>query len=146
MRKLVLAGAAIALAVPATAGADAAYHTERLPLHGLAGATGGGMVVNVHANGPNVYAHEIYTLRHALPGTYQVTLHIFPAAAGCTGAPLLELPTAQLTTNGAGNARADVVFTPADADGLRGATYTIRWTLGSADATYATDCTTVTLD
>ena len=55
--------AVLAAAVAAAASADSAYHTERLELRGLNGAPGGGMVVNVHPNGPTVYAHEIYVLR-----------------------------------------------------------------------------------
>ena len=46
------------------------------------------MVVNAHANGPNVYAHEIYTLRHAVPGTYQVVLNIEATSLSCGGAPI----------------------------------------------------------
>jgi hypothetical protein len=72
MRKMlvvVAAASVLVLTFNGTAAADSAYHTERLALSGLSGAPGGGMVVNAHANGPNVYAHEIYTLRHAVPGT-----------------------------------------------------------------------------
>src|SRR5436190_15849360 len=54
--------AVLAATLAAAASADSAYHTERLDLHGLNGAPGGGMVVNVHPNGPIVYAHEVYTL------------------------------------------------------------------------------------
>jgi hypothetical protein len=127
------------------ASADQAYHTERLALHAVtSGAPGGGMVVNAHANGPNVYAHEIYVLNHAAPGTYQVTLHIFPTALVCTGSSVL-IPTAALTTNAEGNGRADIKFTPADAASLRGLTVSAFWTI-SGPATYATDCTVITLD
>src|SRR5829696_8976759 len=75
---VIAAAAVLGLAFAGTAAADSAYHTERLALRGVAGAPGGGMVVNIHANGPNVYAHEIYTLSHAVPGTYQVVLSIYP--------------------------------------------------------------------
>jgi hypothetical protein len=68
---LIPAAVVLALGLVGSAAADSAYHTERLALRGVGGAPGGGMVVNVHANGPNVYAHEIYTLSHAVPGTYQ---------------------------------------------------------------------------
>ena len=131
--------------VPAgTASADAVYHTEHLELHGLAGAPGSGSVVNIHPNGPNVFAHEVYTLRQAVPGTYEVSLHIFAASLDCTGATL-SFPTATLTTNAEGNGRADVKFTPEDAADLSGLTVSIRWTV-SGPATYGTDCTVVTLD
>ena len=134
----------LVLALNETAAADSAYHTERLALSGLLGAQGGGMVVNAHANGPNVYAHEIYTLRQAVPGTYQVVLNIYATSLSCGGTPI-ALETAQISTNAVGNGRADVKFTPQDAGGLRGSTVSIRWTV-SGPATYATECTVVTLD
>ena len=71
----------VPLCLAGAAAADAVYHSERLELAGLAGAPGGGMVVNVHTNGPQVYAHEIYTLRDAVPGTYQVILELLPDGA-----------------------------------------------------------------
>jgi hypothetical protein len=133
-----------AAALAGTAAADAVYQTERLELSGVAGAPGGGMVVNVHANGPEVYAHEIYTLRQAVPGTYQVTLNIF-TSPDCTGTALLVVPTATLETNALGNGRADVKFTPEDAAGLRGMTFSLSWTV-TGPATYVTHCTVVVLD
>src|SRR5215213_3598598 len=109
-------GAAV---LAAAAAADAVYHTERLELAGLPGAPGGGMVVNVHTNGPQVYAHEIYMLRDAVPGTYQVILNVFPTSLDCTGTAL-AIPTATLHTNARGNGRADVKFTPEDVAAFRG--------------------------
>jgi hypothetical protein len=146
MRSVISLGAATLAAVvlAGTAGADAVYHTQHLELHGLAGAPGSGSVVNIHANGPNVFAHEIYTLRQAVPGTYEVSLHIFAASLDCTGAAQ-SFPTATLTTNAEGSAHADVKFTPEDAADLRGLTVSIKWTV-SGPATYSTDCTVVTLD
>jgi hypothetical protein len=102
------------------------------------------MVVNVHANGPNVYAHEIYTLSHAVPGTYQVVLNIYPGSLDCSGTPIM-LPTAEITTNAIGNGRADVKFTPEMVGELRGSTLSISWTV-TGPATYVTRCTVVTLD
>jgi hypothetical protein len=136
--------AVLAAGITAAASADSAYHTERLELRGLNGAPGGGMVVNVHPNGPTVYAHEIYVLRDAVPGTYQVELHIFPTSLNCSGVSAV-LPTASIETNANGNGRADVKFTPEDAAGIRGLTLSINWTV-TGPATYATDCTVVTLD
>ena len=147
MRKMLMllaAAGVLALALDGTATGGSGYHTERLALNGLSGAPGGGMVVNAHADGPNVYAHEIYTLRHVVPGTYQVVLNIHPASLSCGGAPI-EIPTARISTNAAGNGQADAKFTPEDAAGLRGSTVGIRWTV-SGPATYATRCTVVTLD
>jgi hypothetical protein len=141
----VIATAVFTAAFASTASADQAYHTERLALHAVSsGAPGGGMVVNAHANGPNVYAHEIYVLNGAAPGTYQVTLHIFPTSLNCTGGSVL-IPTATLSTNAHGNGQADAKFTPEDAAALRGLTLSAFWTI-SGPATYATDCTVITLD
>jgi hypothetical protein len=134
----------VATAFAGTAGADSVYHTDQLVLHGVAGAPGGGSVVNVHANGPEVFAHEIYTLRDAVPGTYEVSLNLFATSLDCTGA-VASFPTATLTTNANGNGRADAKFTPEDAADLRGLTISISWTV-SGPAMYATDCTVVTLD
>jgi hypothetical protein len=136
--------AVLAATLAAAASADSAYHTERLELRGLNGAPGGGMVVNVHPNGPIVYAHEIYVLNDAVAGTYQVELHIFPTSLNCTGESAV-LPTATIETNANGNGKADVKFTPADAAGIRGLTLSINWTV-TGPATYVTDCTVVTLD
>ena len=133
-----------AAALAGTAAADAVYQTERLELSGVAGAPGGGMVVNVHTNGPQVYAHEIYTLRDAVPGTYQVFLNVFPTSLDCTG-PALAIPTATLDTNANGNGRADVKFTPEDVAGFRGMTFSLSWTV-TGPATYVTGCTVVVLD
>jgi hypothetical protein len=136
--------AVLAATLAAAASADSVYHTERLELRGLNGAPGGGMVVNVHPNGPIVYAHEIYTLSGAIAGTYEVELHIFPTSLDCSGVSSV-IPTATIETNAHGNGRADVKFTPADAAALRGLTLSINWTV-TGPATYVTDCTVVTLD
>jgi hypothetical protein len=142
---LVLAATAtLAAAFIGSATADQVYHTERLKLNGVSGAPGGGMVVNIHPNGPNVYAHEIYRLSHAVPGTYQVSLNVFPTSLDCTGATAV-LPTAMLTTNATGNGRADVKFTPEDVASLRHMTFSISWTV-AGPATYVSACTVVTLD
>ena len=141
---VIAATAALAAAFVGTAAADRVYHTEHLELSGVGGAPGGGMVVNIHANGPNVYAHEIYTLRKAVPGTYQVVLNLFPTSLNCSGSST-AIPTATITTNATGNGQADVKFTPADAAALRGMTISIKWTV-AGPAMYVTTCTVVTLD
>src|SRR5215204_6194317 len=140
---LISAVAVLALGLAGSAAADPVYHTERLELTGVGGAPGGGMVVNVHANGPNVYAHEIYVLRHAVPGMYQVVLTVFPSQ-DCTGTSV-PIPTAMIETNATGNGKADVKFTPEDVAPFRGTTVSIIWT-ATGPATYVTDCTAVTLD
>jgi len=141
---VIAATAALSAAFVGTAAADRVYHTEHLELSGVGGAPGGGMVVNIHPNGPSVYAHEIYTLRKAVPGTYQVVLNLFPTSLNCTGSST-PIPTATITTNATGNGQADVKFTPADAAALRGMTISIKWTV-AGPAMYVTTCTVVTLD
>lgn len=144
-RILVLAAVVVTAGVLAgAAAADRAYHTERLALTGLAGAPGGGSVVNIHTGGPVLYAHEVYTLKHAVPGTYQVFLNVFPTSLDCTGFTV-ALPTASLTTNATGNGQADATFTPEDAAELRGQTFSISWTV-TGPATYVSPCTVVVLD
>ena len=133
-----------AAAFAAGAAADSSYRTEQLELVGVAGAPGSGTVVNIHTNGPVVYAHEIYTLQHAAPGTYQVFLNLFPTSLNCTGL-MVQLPTAVLETNTAGNGQADAKFTPEDAASLRGQSFGISWTV-VGPATYQSACTVVTLD
>ena len=147
MRKPIIP-VAVALALPlaaaSPAAADPTYHTQRIPLHALGDAPGGGAVVNAHANGPVSYAHEIYTLQHAVPGTYQVILNVYPSSPDCTGVPLIFI-TAQFDTNAAGNGRADTKFSPADVDGLSGSTVSAQWTV-TGPATYQSDCSVITLD
>ena len=146
MRRILvfMATAVLAATFVGPATADRVYHTERLELTGVGGARGGGMVVNIHPNGPNVYAHEIYTLRRAVPGTYQVFLNVFPTSLNCTR-QTAALPTATIRTNAIGNGRADVKFTPQDVASLRGMRFSISWTV-AGPATYVTACTVVTLD
>jgi hypothetical protein len=147
MRRFLAPAAVIVTAaatLAGTAAADAIYHTQRFLLQGVAGAPGGGTVVNIHPNGPQVFAHEIYTLRHAAPGTYAVVLNAFPTSTNCTGTKL-AIPTATLETNGSGNGLADVKFTPEDAAGLRNMTFSISWTV-TGPATYVTACSVVQTD
>ena len=145
VRIVVLAvGLLAAASLAASAAADSAYRTEQLDLVGVGGAPGGGRVVNIHTNGPVLYAHEIYTLRHAAPGTYQVFLNLFIGSRDCTG-PVVSIPTATLETNAAGNAQGDATFTPEDAADLRGLSFGISWTV-VGPATYQSACTVVTLD
>jgi hypothetical protein len=144
-----LATAAISLVWAVVAFADATYHTGHYALSPLGGAPlKSGFVQNIHADGPNVYAHEIYEVKGAAPSTsYAVTLSIWTANTTCSGSAALELSTATLVTNGAGNGVADHFFTPADADGLRGSTVSGMWTIwDGGTAAYETGCEVITLD
>ncbi len=150
MRRTVATFLALGLLVAVTAPvrADAVYHTERLTLNAVGGASGTGMVVNVHPNGPNRYAIETYQLRGADAGaTYQVWLNLYIGSANCDGAPAASLATAQIQMNGAGNGTGQLVLTPEDVAGLRRMSFPINWTVTQdGTTTHQTRCTIVTLD
>src|SRR6266700_878572 len=135
-------------ALPLPAAADAVYHSGHIPFAPIGEAPlRSGFVENIHANGPNVFAHEQYVVNGAEPNTsYQVVLMIFPLDTTCTSTPI-TIPTAVINTNGAGNGSADHVFTPADADGLRGLTVGGMWFLMNGNTVeYTTSCAAVHLD
>src|SRR6266568_7984401 len=128
----------------APAFADGVYHSSHYELTALnAAPLRSGFVENIHANGPNVYAHEQYVLNGAAPNTtYQVVLMIFPSDTTCASTPI-SIPTATIQTNAAGDGVSDHVFTPADADGLRGLTVGGMWTLSAGNSpSYQTGCET----
>jgi hypothetical protein len=140
--------AATALPGPA-ARADNVYHSAHIALHPVGDEPlRSGFVENIHANGPVIFAHEIYVLNGAEPGTtYQVTLEIFVRDTTCTSSPV-PVPTAAITTNAAGNGRGDAVFRPSDVPAeLRNATHGIIWTVSdSSGIEFRSGCEVVTLD
>ncbi len=143
-----VAAALAALAIAPLASGDAVYHSQHVALQAVGSSPlRSGFVENIHPNGPNVFAHEVYVLNGAEPGTtYQVTLLIYPLDPVCAAGPAL-IPTAQLTTNGIGNGRADFFIAPGDVPAaLRSATHGVRWTVTSATSSYETTCSAVTLD
>jgi hypothetical protein len=146
MRRLMIGLLAVALAavMAGTAAADAVYDTQRIQLTAVGGATGGGTVVNIHTNGPQLFAHEVYTLIDAVPGTYQVLVNLSPTSLDCTG-PTFTVPTATITTNASGNGQADATFTPEDVAPFRGTTFSLNWTV-TGPATYVSGCTVTVLD
>jgi hypothetical protein len=146
MRRLMIAllAAALAAVMPGTAAADRVYHTKRPQLTAVGGAPGGGTVVNIHTNGPQLYAHELYTLIDAVPGTYQVFVNLSPTSLDCTG-PTFTVPTAMITTSPSGNGQADATFTPEDVAAFRGMTFSLSWTV-TGPATYVSGCTVTMLD
>lgn len=141
-------GATLALAFAAgPVSADAVYHTERLQLVAQAGAAGEGFIVNIHPNGPEVFALERYALRGAVPGaTYEVTLVVDGAPALCGFA--IAIPMASGTANAAGNVTLQgMVLRPGMIPPcLRGETFAIHWEVRSGGALTHTAATTVTLD
>jgi hypothetical protein len=143
----ILAAAALAVALAPAALADAVYHSSHIALMPVGSAPlQSGFVENIHANGPNVFAHEEYVLNGAMPNTsYTVTIHVL-AGPGCTNT-LFDLDTTTLTTNPAGNGTAEKVFTPADVDGLANSTIYAYWTVSTGGSvTYMTACQTIHLD
>ncbi len=125
------------------AGADSVYHSQHIALMSDMGAAVG-FVENIHANGPTIYAQERYVLLGAEPGRYTVALNIYMTPE-MSDAPLV-LTSATFSTNAVGNAVGKVTFDPAAADGLRGHTVFIVWTVSSGDVTYHTSLQTVVLD
>lgn len=152
-RCLAATGALLGATVPTSAAsADAVFHSARYELHALAGAPlSSGFVIDIHPNGPRVYAQERYHLVGALPATtYQVTLLAY-ADRGCTQL-LASIPETTMRTNTHGNTHGSVTFTPEDVAAFRNptgtATYGLDWVIGPVgqSAAYATGCQVVTLD
>ena len=105
---LTLAGLA-AMVGAISASADAVYHSEHLALSPVGNAPlRSGFVENIHADGPNVYAHEQYVLNGAAPNSsYQVVLMVFPTDTTWGGArPAVASPTPPSQTHAAGNGHA----------------------------------------
>src|SRR5512133_1121682 len=104
---------AVALALPAGAGADAVYHSRHLALEPVGAAPlRMGFVENTHANGPMVYAQEMYVLNGALPNTtYEVDLLAYLSDPTCSGTAT-DFGSVSLTTNIAGNGTTRRVFRP----------------------------------
>jgi hypothetical protein len=143
--------AAGALLLPAYASADSVYHSEHLPLVSVGGAPlHHGFVENIHPNGPQVYAHEIYTLKGALPNTtYQVFLLVHLGDPGCDSSVATDFGPTALTTNAAGNGTADRFIFPSSVPlEIRNQTHGVRWEVRLPNGTlvYQTACTNVTLD
>jgi hypothetical protein len=136
----------MALAAPASA--DQAFHTQRIPLSAVADAPlKSGAVIDIHTEGPTIYAQERYVLVGAEPSTtYQVTLLVH-SAPGCA-ALLFSLPTATMTTNAAGSAHGKATFYPQDVEALPRTTYYLVWQISvqGGPVSYSTGCTPVMLD
>ena len=159
----------VGMALAPRAGADQSYHTEQLALHPVGGEPlHTGFVINIHANGPEIYALERYVLVGARPNTtYQVYLLLFRDTTDCS-ANLVDLagggrgiPTQQLQTNGEGNGEAHFVIPPEipTALGLRPAPgnpprqHGVEWQVRIVDehgsvgqVAYETDCSIAILD
>jgi hypothetical protein len=142
---VVAAGAALFAVTPALA--DQVFHTSHAALHSVAGAPlRSGFVNDVHSNGAVNSAREEYHLSGAQPGTsYQVQLVIF-ASQSCAGAPFLTIPTALVTTNGAGNGNAGATFAAGPPNNPPLQVGIVWQFLSNGDPVYATDCVPVAID
>jgi hypothetical protein len=147
--RLTASALVVAALTPSTASADRVYHTEHLSLTAVGGAPlRSGFVQNIKAEGPRVYAHEIFVLNGARPKTaYTVTRDFFFLDPECDGQLVFHSPVATLQTNASGNARGDVFVRPADVAGFEGV-HGVMWTVRQAGGAiaYRTRCTAVTLD
>jgi len=148
-RALALTASAIALAfIVPTVAADSVYHTEHLALTPVGDAPlRSGWVTNIKAQGPMVYAHEVYVLDGARPNeTYTVTNNFHFHSPDCVDNDF-PFDTAVMTTDPDGNARGEKRFTPADVAGFQGVSG-VFWTVrdSTGQVVYRTECTAVTLD
>jgi len=137
---LAAVSAAAFFALATAALADQAFHTLNAPLSAVGGAPlKSGWIADIHANGPIIGAHEEYHLNGGSPNTtYQVVIQFYPGVTGCPGTAV-PLPTAQLTTNAAGNGNADWVF-PGGPPGPVTQNSAIWQLVGPNGIAYQTDC------
>jgi hypothetical protein len=149
IRGIIVALALLSAATVAPhAAADQTFHTEQIPLMAVGGAPlQSGFVVDVHANGPTIFAQERYVLVGATSNTsYQVQLNVYPSSdTSCSGATLLPpIQEARLVTNGVGNGEAGFTFTP---PGPPAGIYNLQWqVLNGSTVAYETACTPVAVD
>ena len=137
------------VSLASTVSADGAYRTERVSLQAIDDAPlRSGSVVNIHANGPKVYAMERYLLNGALPNhQYEIALnvHFFDTSCGNPSVEFFRLP---ISTNAAGNGHMKSPIIPPEAvDGLAG-DHGVNWIVydDGGTAVYETGCEDVTLD
>lgn len=147
---LTASAAAFAALAPLPAAADRVYHSEHLDLAAVGGSPlRSGFVQNIKAEGPRIYAHEIFVLNGARARTtYTVTRDFFFQDPECAGQLVFhELLEDELRTNASGNARGDVFVEPVEVAGFEGV-HGVMWTVRDAAGAiaYRTSCTAVTLD
>lgn len=143
----VAAGVACAAAFAPLAAADAVYHSEHLDLSPFGGAPlRSGFVQNIKAEGPQIYAREVFVLNGAAPNTTYAVWRNFFFGPECVGG-VFPSKVAELRTNAAGNASANLVVVPEQVAGFEG-DHGVKWTVENPVETvvYDTTCTLVTLD
>jgi hypothetical protein len=146
---LAASAAAFAALAPLPAAADRVYHSEHLDLAAIgAEPLRSGFVQNIKAEGPRIYAHEIFVLNGARARTtYTVTRNFFFQDPECAGDLVFHEDVATLRTNARGNGRGDVFVEPGQVEGFEGV-HGVIWTVRDAGGAiaYRTPCTAVTLD
>jgi hypothetical protein len=145
---IIVSATAVAALLPPVAAADRVYHSEHLRFAPVGGAPlRSGFVENIKAEGPRIYAHEIFVLNGARARTaYTVTRDFFFLDPECDGQLVFHENVAILRTNASGNARGDVVVEPGQVEGFQGV-HGVMWTVrDGATVVYQTRCTIVTLD
>lgn len=143
-----LSVAALVLGWAPTAQADQTFHTTRYALSSVDDGSLHGSVIDIHTQGPTIYAQERYVLRNVRPGqTYVMNLYAY-SDPGCTDLVVPVPGTATMTANVAGNAHGATTFVPAAVEGLPRTTYHLRWqvTDSTGAVAYQTACVAVALD
>lgn len=145
---IVLLAAALVFGWSPAAQADQTFHTTRYPLSSVVGGSPHGWVIDIHTQGPTIYAQERYLLQDVMPGqTYAMNLYGY-SDPSCTKLVVPIPGTATMTANAAGVARGQTTFDPASVQGLTPGTYYLRWqvTDSNGSAVYQTACVPVALD
>ena len=145
---IVLWTAALVLGLSPTARADQDFHTTQYPLSSVADGSAHGWVIDVHTQGPRIYAQERYLLHDVSPGqTFVMNLYAY-SDPDCTDLVVPVPGTATMTANVAGNAHGTATFVPAAVEGLPRTTYHLRWqvTDSTGAVVYQTACVAVALD
>lgn len=139
-----LAVGALVLGCPGAARADQGFHTTSYDLVTVGGSGVAGTVVDIHTQGPQVYAQERYRLRGAVPGAeYTVSLTAY-ADAACTTVALAVPGSPSGTANAAGVVSAQRTFPPM---GLTPGTLYLRWVVtGPSGPVAQTACVAVPVD
>jgi hypothetical protein len=140
--------AAMVLGSSPTAHADQVFHTTQYSLSSVAGDSAHGWVIDVHTEGPRIYAQERYLLRDVDAGqTYVMNLYAY-SDPSCSDIVVAVPGMATMTANASGNAHGAATFVPAAVEGLPRTTYYLRWqvTDGTGAAVYQTACVAVALD
>ncbi len=145
---VVLSAAPLVLGGSATAQADQVFHTTRYTLTSVVDGSAHGSVIDIHTQGPRIYAQERYLLSKVRPGqTYVMNLYAY-SNPGCTDLVVPIPGTATMTANAAGIAHGATTFLPAAVEGLPRTTYHLRWqvTDSTGAVVYQTACVAVALD